>query len=104
VNATIELPQPSSNESVEARHFVVVRNNGEPAYRNITLAFAYLTTEGKPLETRTHMTPGPLLPGKTVSVQELTMKGLPSRTSKCTTTVLYADIEPAGAQAAPPPK
>jgi hypothetical protein len=103
VDSTMELSQSSSNETVEARHFVVVRNNGEPAYRNITLAFAYLTKEGKPVETRTHLISGPLLPGKTVSVQELMMK-LSRGTSTCTTTVLYADIEPAGAQGAPPPK
>jgi hypothetical protein len=101
VEATMELSQSSSDETVEARHFVVVRNDGEPAYRNITLAFAYLTKEIKPLETRTHSIPDPLLPGKTVSVKELVMKALPRGTSTCKPTVLYADIEPAGAQAAP---
>jgi hypothetical protein len=104
VNATMEVSQSSSNETVDARHFVVVGNDGELAYRNITLAFAYFTKEGKALETRTHLISDPLSPGKTVSAQELVMKALPRATSTCTPTVLYADIEPGGAQPAPPTK
>lgn len=104
VDGTMELSQSSSSETVDARHSVVVRNDGEPAYRNITLAFAYLTKEGKALETRTHLISDPLLPGKTVTVQELAMKALPRGTSTCTPTVLYADIEPAGAPATLPTK
>ena len=104
VDATMELSQSSSDGTVDASHFVVVRNDGEPAYRNITLAFAYLTKEGKALETRTHLISDPLLPGKTVSVQQVVMKALPRGTSTCTPTVLHADIEPAGAPAAPPTK
>src|SRR5262245_50957724 len=104
VNATMELSQSASNETVDARHFVVIRNDGEPAYRNITLAFAYLTKEGKALETRTHLISDPLLPGKTVAVQDLVMKALPRGTSTCTPTVLYADIEPAGTQSGLPAK
>jgi hypothetical protein len=104
VDATMELSQSSSNQTVDARHFFVIRNDGELAYRNITLAFAYLTREGKALETRTYSISDPLLPGKTVTVKELAMKAVSKGTSTCTPTVLYADIEPAGAPAAPPTK
>ena len=104
VDATMELSQSSSDGNVDASHFVAVRNDGEPAYRNITLAFAYLTKEGKALETRTHLISDPLLPGKTVSVQQVVMKAVPRGTSTCTPTVLHADIEPAGAPAAAPTK
>ena len=85
VDATVELSQSSSSDVDDARHTVVVRNNGELAYRNVNLAFAYLTKEGKPLETRTYPISDPLLPGKTVSAREVVMKMLPKGTSKSAT-------------------
>src|SRR5688572_22808132 len=73
VDATLELSQSSTAESMDARHTLGVRNNGELAYRNINLAFAYLSKEGKPLETRTYPISGPVLPGKTLSEREVLM-------------------------------
>ena len=96
VDATLELSQSSTAESMDARHTLGVRNNGELAYRNINLAFAYLSKEGKPLETRTYPISGPVLPGKTLSEREVVMTMLPKGTSKSVTTILYADIEPPG--------
>jgi len=93
VDATMELAQ-STPESIDARHALGIRNNGELAYRNINLTFAYLSKEGKPLETRTYPISGPVLPGKTISEPEIVMKTLPRGTSKSVTTILYADIEP----------
>jgi hypothetical protein len=94
VDATIELTQSSTAESMEARHTLGIRNNGELAYRNVNLTFAYLSKEGKPLETRTYTISGPVLSGKTISEPEFVMKTLPRGTSKSVPTILYADIEP----------
>jgi len=96
VDATVELSQSSTAGSIDARHSLGVRNNGELAYRNVNLAFAYLSKEGKPLETRTYPISGPVLPGKTLSEREVLMTMLPKGTSKSVTTILYADIEPPG--------
>jgi hypothetical protein len=94
VDDTVELSQSSTAESMEARHSLGVRNNGELAYRNVNLAFAYLSKEEKPLETRTYPISGTVLPGKTLSERDLVMTRLPKGISKSVTTILYADIEP----------
>lgn len=93
--ARMELLAPGEATGPEmpaARHQLQIRNSGTVTYGDLLLQFSYLAGNGKLLEAVTKKVSAQVPPGATVTLDEVTVEGVPEGAQRCTVRILYAEI------------
>jgi hypothetical protein len=75
-----------------AHHRIVVQNGGKAAYCNIQLSFTYLGNSGKPLAARTYLVEKSILPGQSLSLDDIAQENIPKGAKNCTVKINHADL------------
>jgi hypothetical protein len=82
---------------LSAKHQIIVRNNGQSAYRNIRLRLTYLSRGDKALGSQIREAVETLQAGQSRSMGDILVEGVPAGTVKATVTILSADLDKASA-------
>ena len=91
VESKLELVR--SNGTANARHHVVIRNEGLVTYRNTLLKFSYFGPGERSLGTKTGQITDPILSGQTLSA-EVVVEEIAAATVKSSLRIVYSEIEP----------
>jgi hypothetical protein len=75
-----------------AHHRIVIRNGGRITYCNIQLSFSYLGSSGKPLAARTYLVDKSILPGQSLSLDDIAQENIPKGAKNCTVRINHADL------------
>jgi hypothetical protein len=95
-DSTVELATrrhdaPGAAEQ-SARCQLVIHNRGQIAYHNIVVSLQCVGSKGKSLKPRTQMVAETIQPGQALTIHDLSMDGIPSDATRCTLSVLYANV------------
>ncbi len=87
-----EMVGTAISHGFSARHHIVIRNGGSVGYGDLLLKLSYLAGNGKELESVTAKASVRLPPGETVSLEEITVEGVPEGAARCIVRILYAEL------------
>jgi hypothetical protein len=97
IEAKLELSGADAGVAKEsglsAKHQVIVRNNGQSAYRNIRFRLTYLSRGDKVLGSQIREAGETLQGGQSRSMGDILVEGIPPGTAKSAVTILSADLE-----------
>ncbi len=95
----IEIAKGRSRGALSvSRDGVTIHNRGNVAYHNILLKLTCFGSGSTVLHTQNRTVEGTLKPGQSLPVGDIAADALPPGTTRCTVTVLLADLGPASSQ------
>jgi hypothetical protein len=86
------------------RQRVVIRNQGQVAYKNLRLEFAYLNAQGRLLGKRTESILIAIPPGQIVTAEDILIADAPLESAHSQAKILYAALDAPDQPAAPDSK
>jgi hypothetical protein len=83
----------SKDGGLSAKHRIIVRNNGQTAYRNIRFRLTYFSRGDKVLGSQTRETKETLQAGQSRSMEVILVESIPTGTAKSAVSILSADLD-----------
>ena len=98
--AVIAQPEAGSAKAGTriARCRLVIRNRGQESYHDMMLQLLCLGSSGKALGTLKQPVPETLQPGQVLTIEDVSVTGIPPGTRECRFSILYASLGPAPAR------
>jgi hypothetical protein len=74
---------------------IEIRNNGTIAYHAIMLRLECLDSDGKVLDTKSHLVPDTIQPGQSFTINDFAPENVPARAVRYRISIAYSELGPA---------